>query len=199
MSIAYDNVSKTLLTTEGTKVNLFHLVAYCGNPMDLYLSGTSQCLGCENIVPAQCSSCVSPRIVNTATKTCINGSCHTSCTTCINNSSLGCSSCTLPNALQGTAPSECLPSCPFGKYQDGTTCVACHASCSSCNNSLNTSCLTCSAPNALQGPAPNSCAPTCPAGTFKNGTICSPCDTSCATCSSGLSTGCLTCNLPNAL
>ncbi|XP_029456255.1 extracellular matrix protein FRAS1 isoform X2 [Rhinatrema bivittatum] len=123
--------------------------------------------------------------------------CHSSCASCIGNSTMDCTACASPRVLYD---GQCLPRCPDGYYSQDSTCYSCHPSCKECRGDSDAECVTCHPHAALMG---GYCRTSCKEGQYLNLVgYCIDCHPLCQQCVADLhDTGsvCLTCQNPRHL
>ena len=126
--------------------------------------------------------------------------CDSSCLTCSESGTSGCTSCKDDSwlfLLDPPGPSSCESICRDNYYPDRSTmqCLPCDDSCYTCSTSGSNSCDSCSL--FLQDYPPSSCVSICPEGYYGDTNTspyqCITCDNNCATCSTSGSDFCDSC------
>lgn len=148
----------------------------------------SQCVACKNFLTPDrtCVQVCPSSQYPTQAKTC--SFCHSQCSLddgCTGPLSTQCKKCR-SFLLESTG--ECIASCPFQTYADGTTCRACNSECLGCTGPRADQCLACKS-YRLDG----TCVSACPIKTHPDGSNnCVPCDPQCSyDCFSLEPTGCI--------
>ena len=128
--------------------------------------------------------------------------CHTSCLTCVDNASTGCTSCKFANTLLSnlsggicSCKADYVPQSPMTH-----ACVPCHPSCSTCKTETASGCLTCKIATAVVTDVTGGMC-YCPDGFMVQEspvTECVPCHPSCRRCINELIGGCLSCKAAGA-
>ena len=159
----------------------------------------SPCLTCSLYNPDYCTTCLSTMIPSSGKCSCPDGSyapsgiltscssCDNSCTTCIDGSTSGCTSCPQGSFLYLGA---CRRNCSSQTYfnQLAISCSACNPNCFNCTGPASNQCTSCSSGSLIGG----SCL--CPSGYFKDSSyICRQCNNTCKECSDSTSNDCTLC------
>nr|XP_033819322.1 extracellular matrix protein FRAS1 isoform X2 [Geotrypetes seraphini] len=123
--------------------------------------------------------------------------CHSSCSSCMWNSTVDCTTCASPRVLHD---GQCLSNCPDGFYRQDSTCYSCHPSCKECHGGSDADCVTCHPHAALSG---GYCLTSCQEGQYLNLVgYCVDCHPSCQNCVADLhdtGSNCLRCQNPRHL
>ena len=161
-------------------------------------------------MPSPCVlTCLSNTYPNSFLNQCkYSAYCDLTCSTCIDPSINGCTSCPpgtfllLPLGISSN--STCNSTCSSGYYGDPSDnqCKICDSNCKTCNQSGSNFCTSCNSGVFLQNPiGPTSCGTQCPNGLYKNITnhTCLLCNSLCETCQGPSSSDCITCYSPHYL
>lgn len=150
----------------------------------LHCVNADACLACQSgyfLSPkGTCvSSCPDHMITNQLSGTCVDTSCHTSCSTCYGPEANQCMSCHGGLIFHDNS---CLENCPQHTYFNGSSCLHCHDTCTSCGGPAANNCLSCPPGKVLDH---FHCISSCPPSSFTSSEReCLACPLNCINCSS---------------